>query len=190
LLKIYYQSFSTRRKLCFHFRNRRYRYPFINCTDCGPRYTIVQQLPYDRPQTTMSEFTLCPACQQEYENPLDRRYHAQPIACPQCGPQIRLLEAQTRTQLQGGIRKAAQLIKEGFIVAVKGLGGFHLVADPFNHQAVQRLRKIKKRDKKPFALMARSLEVIEKARHPRNSSFSERNGLHASLYPPSLPSFR
>jgi len=143
-------------------RNRRYRYPFINCTDCGPRYTIVQQLPYDRPQTTMSEFTLCPACQQEYENPLDRRYHAQPIACPQCGPQIRLLEAQTRTQLQGGIRKAAQLIKEGFIVAVKGLGGFHLVADPFNHQAVQRLRKIKKRDKKPFALMARSLEVIEK----------------------------
>lgn len=142
--------------------NRRYQYPFINCTDCGPRYTIVKYLPYDRPQTTMSEFPMCPECREEYENPLNRRYHAQPIACPKCGPQIKLIESKTRNLLEGGIKRTAQLIKDGFIVAVKGLGGFHLVANPFNYQAVQRLRKIKKRNKKPFALMARSLQVIEK----------------------------
>jgi hydrogenase maturation protein HypF len=142
-------------------QDRRYQYPFINCTDCGPRYTIVKQLPYDRPQTTMSEFIMCPACREEYENPLDRRYHAQPIACPECGPHIELLEAGTRSPIQGGIKKAAQLIQKGYIVAVKGLGGFHLIANPFNQSAVQRLRKIKQRKRKPFALMARSLEIID-----------------------------
>lgn len=143
-------------------KDRRYRYPFINCTDCGPRYTIVKQLPYDRPFTTMSEFTMCPACREEYENPLDRRYHAQPIACPECGPQVVLLQAGSRTPIKGGIKKAAELIQAGQIVAVKGLGGFHLTANPFHQSAVQRLRKIKQRQKKPFALMARSLEVIER----------------------------
>ena len=142
--------------------DRRYHYPFINCTDCGPRYTIVQQLPYDRPFTTMSGFIMCPACRKEYENPLDRRYHAQPIACPECGPQVVLLQAGSRSPLQGGIKKAAELIQAGQIVAVKGLGGFHLITNPFHPQAVQRLRKIKQRQKKPFALMARSLEVIER----------------------------
>jgi len=142
--------------------DRRYLYPFINCTDCGPRYTIVEDLPYDRDQTTMRSFTMCANCREEYENPFDRRYHAQPIACPVCGPQISLINAKTHKEIKGGITKATFLIKDGKILAIKGLGGFHLVCDPFNFDAVRRLRQIKKRKTKPLALMARDLSIIKK----------------------------
>jgi len=142
--------------------DRRFRYPFINCTDCGPRYTIVKSLPYDRPRTTMQSFELCEDCSKEYNNPLDRRYHAQPVACPVCGPQVSLVEPKTGKKIKGGIQKAASLIKEGKILAVKGLGGFHLVCNALNYEAVARLRKIKERRTKPLALMARSLEIIGK----------------------------
>ncbi len=142
--------------------DRRHHYPFINCTDCGPRYTIVKSLPYDRKETTMESFPMCTNCRNEYVNPLDRRYHAQPVACPVCGPQIHLANAKTGRKIKGGIRKAASLIQEGKILAVKGLGGFHLICHTLNHQAVQRLRQIKERRTKPLALMARNLDTIEK----------------------------
>lgn len=140
----------------------RYHYPFINCTDCGPRYTIVRSLPYDRDQTTMKSFNMCSQCAQEYNNPLDRRYHAQPIACPTCGPQVKLFKSKKRERVKGGIEKAAQLINEGKIVAVKGLGGFHLMCNPLLPAAVNRLRKIKQRKTKPLALMARDINVVKK----------------------------
>lgn len=142
--------------------DRRFHYPFINCTDCGPRYTIVQSLPYDRKQTTMKSFNMCEECGREYTNPLDRRYHAQPIACSKCGPHMSLVEARTGKKIEGGIGKAASFIKEGKILAVKGLGGFHLICQALNPRAVRRLRKTKKRKTKPLALMARDLETIEK----------------------------
>ena len=142
--------------------DRRYLYPFINCTDCGPRYTIVEDLPYDRDQTTMRSFTMCADCSEEYQDPFDRRYHAQPIACPVCGPQISLINAKTHKEVKGGITKAASLIKDGKILAIKGLGGFHLVCDPFNSDAVRRLRQIKERKTKPLALLARDLSIIKK----------------------------
>jgi len=139
---------------------RRYHYPFTNCTNCGPRYTIVNKLPYDRESTTMAGFKMCPDCLHEYENPLDRRYHAQPIACPVCGPQLVLLEARTRKPVSEPLTSAIRLVKQGKILAVKGLGGFHLICDPFNFQAVRRLRKIKQRKVKPLALMAKDLETV------------------------------
>ncbi len=142
--------------------NRRYRYPFTNCTDCGPRYTIVRSLPYDRPATTMSGFRMCPDCASEYETPSDRRHHAQPIACPACGPAVRLRRSGSRAELPGGIEAAAGLIRRGHILAVKGLGGFHLVCDPRNSAAVCRLRRIKERSRKPLALMARDLAVVRR----------------------------
>jgi len=142
--------------------NRRYQYPFINCTDCGPRYTIVKALPYDREKTTMAHFKMCDQCQKEYTDPMDRRYHAQPIACPQCGPEVTLKKSSTGKTISGGIEEASSLIKKGFILGVKGLGGFHLVCDPFNKETLQRLRKIKKRKTKPFALMASKIQVIKK----------------------------
>jgi len=141
---------------------RRFHYPFTNCTDCGPRYTIVKALPYDRAQTTMAGFTMCEDCSREYGDPLDRRYHAQPIACPVCGPRLTLIEARSGRTVEGGIEKAASLIKAGKILAVKGLGGFHLVCDPLNGAAVERLRKIKKRKSKPLALMSLDLKTVEK----------------------------
>jgi len=139
---------------------RRYHYAFTNCTNCGPRYTIVNKLPYDRESTTMAGFKMCPDCQHEYENPLDRRYHAQPIACPACGPQLVLLEARTRKPVSEPLASAVRLVKQGKILAVKGLGGFHLICDPFNLQAVRRLRKIKQRKVKPLALMAKDIETV------------------------------
>jgi len=139
---------------------RRYRYAFTNCTNCGPRYTIVRGLPYDRPRTTMAGFSLCPACRREYEDPLDRRHHAQPIACPVCGPRLTLRDARTGRRLRGGVDEAAALIRAGKILAVKGLGGFHLVCDPSNLRAVRRLRRLKDRRTKPLALMARDLECV------------------------------
>jgi len=142
--------------------DRRFHYPFINCTDCGPRYTIVNALPYDRKQTTMAHFKMCGDCRTEYINPLDRRYHAQPIACPQCGPHIELRKSRSKRALKGGIKKAQSLIREGKIIAVKGLGGFHLVCDALNYEAVRHLRQIKTRKTKPLALMARNLTTVKK----------------------------
>ncbi len=134
--------------------NRRYRYPFTNCTHCGPRYTITRQLPYDRPYTSMANFALCPECRSEYENPLDRRFHAQPNACPVCGPQLALLDAKGITiSVDDPIAKTLQLILAGGILAIKGLGGFHLMCDARNSKSVARLRLRKQRDAKPFAVM-------------------------------------
>ena len=141
---------------------RRHRYPFTNCTNCGPRYTIVRDLPYDRPKTTMAGFPMCPDCRREYEDPLDRRHHAQPIACPACGPRLTLLDARTGKRIAGGIPEAAGLVRDGRVLAVKGLGGFHLVCDPFDRKAVARLRRVKARRTKPLALMARDLGVVER----------------------------
>jgi len=139
--------------------DRRFEYPFINCTHCGPRYTIIKDIPYDRPQTAMASFPLCPACQREYDDPMDRRFHAQPNACAECGPHTFLVDQQGNTVDTGpetAIEKAALLLNQGHIVAVKGLGGFHLAVDATCHDAVSRLRDGKKRPDKPFALMARS----------------------------------
>jgi len=141
---------------------RRHRYAFTNCTDCGPRYTIVRSLPYDRPKTTMAGFKMCPDCRREYEDPRDRRYHAQPIACPVCGPHVWLQEARSGREIRGGIDMAAGLIRAGKILAVKGLGGFHLVCDPRCSGAVRRLRAIKERQRKPLALMARDIAMIKR----------------------------
>jgi hydrogenase maturation protein HypF len=160
---------------CFDEMNspadRRYRYPFINCTDCGPRYTIVKALPYDRKQTTMQSFPLCPLCKKEYTDPLDRRYHAQPIACPSCGPQVKLLRSGTRRELKGGIKKASSLLVQGKILGVKGLGGFHLMCDAKNTSAIKRLRQTKNRKTKPLALMAKDMTVLQKYAHVSPDEF-------------------
>ncbi len=139
--------------------NRRYRYPFTNCTNCGPRYSIITALPYDRNNTSMRQFVMCPECRQEYENPEDRRFHAQPNACPVCGPRLHLLDKAARpaSEPDDPIVVTAELIRSGKIIAVKGLGGFNLIVDAANHEAVARLRKLKGREEKPFALMVPSL---------------------------------
>ncbi len=143
--------------------DRRFRYPFINCTNCGPRFTIVQDLPYDRPNTTMAGFPLCPDCRHEYENPLDRRFHAQPVACPKCGPQVWLeVNGERRAEREGAIQAARRLLKEGKILAVKGLGGFHLACDATNPTVVEELRHRKQRSDKPFALMGFDLASVER----------------------------
>jgi hydrogenase maturation protein HypF len=136
--------------------NRRYQYPFTNCTNCGPRFTLIREVPYDRPHTTMAVFDLCPACRTEYENPEDRRFHAEPTACPVCGPRV-WLEEGGRWQNTDAIAAAARLLAAGKIVAVKGLGGFHLAADARNDAAVRTLRARKGRVAKPFAVMVQDL---------------------------------
>ena len=143
--------------------NRRYAYPFINCTDCGPRYSIIETLPYDRPNTSMHFFTMCEACHSEYNDPLDRRFHAQPISCPDCGPILRLLDTEHKVLEEGNnaVRLTADAIKKGAIVAVKGLGGFHLVCDATNTMAVEELRKRKQRPVKPFAVMFQDIEMLK-----------------------------
>ena len=146
-------------------KNFRFVYPFINCTHCGPRYSIVKSVPYDRPNTTMGEFDLCDLCRQQYHDPVDRRFHAQPVACPTCGPVCWLADAQGRSQEADpgrSITQAAEALKQGKIVAIKGVGGFHLAVDACQKEAVLRLRKRKHRDHKPFALMASSLAVIKR----------------------------
>ena len=141
--------------------DRRYRYPFTNCTNCGPRFTIIRALPYDRPQTTMQPFPMCPACQAEYDDPADRRFHAQPNACPVCGPHVWLQRADgTRLAARDdAMRVAADLLRRGEIVAVKGMGGFHLACDAANPDAVARLRARKGRQAKPFAVMVPDLDA-------------------------------
>ncbi len=148
--------------------NRRYLHPFINCTCCGPRLTILDDMPYDRIRTSMGEFEMCPECGAEYKACDDRRYDAQPVCCPNCGPRVHLLSA--RKQAEGQVEKAAILkaretIAEGGIVAVKGIGGYHLCCDATNDEAVARLRNSKLRPTKPFALMMRNIEAIEKYCH-------------------------
>src|SRR5882757_6579131 len=140
-------------------RDRRFRYPFINCTNCGPRFTITRDIPYDRARTSMAKFKMCAACQAEYENPASRRFHAQPNACWDCGPEMGLLAADgARMDAAEPIREAARLLQQGSVVAVKGLGGFHLACDAQNEKAVGKLRERKKRVEKPFAIMVRRVE--------------------------------
>ena len=129
--------------------DRRHRYPFINCTNCGPRFTIVRDVPYDRPNTTMAGFPMCPACRREYEDPADRRFHAEPVCCPACGPKLSI-----------PLDQAADLLRDGAVVAVKGLGGWHLACDAANEDAVARLRARKHREDKPFALMTAEPEQL------------------------------
>ena len=134
--------------------DRRHKYPFINCTNCGPRFTIVRDVPYDRPLTTMAPFTMCERCAAEYHDPADRRFHAQPTCCPACGPRLALRAATTP---RDPIQAAAELLRHGRILAVKGLGGYHLAADAACEQAVAALRQRKHREDKPFAVMAADL---------------------------------
>ncbi|GAC1644655.1 MAG: carbamoyltransferase HypF [Ktedonobacteraceae bacterium] len=140
--------------------DRRYQYPFINCTNCGPRFTIIQNVPYDRAQTTMSVFPMCPACQAEYDDPLSRRFHAQPNACPVCGPSMQLLNAiGQHVQCDNPIIMAAQQLATGNILAIKGVGGYHLACDALHTDAVAHLRVRKHREAKPFALMVPDIET-------------------------------
>jgi hydrogenase maturation protein HypF len=156
--------------------NRRFGYPFTNCTNCGPRYTIIRDVPYDRPNTTMAEFPMCARCREEYEDPLNRRFHAEPNACPDCGPSLALLSADElgsgvgASALPPGFRaassaildRARHLLREGRILAIKGLGGFHLVCDATNERAVSLLRERKRRSGKAFAIMVRTPEIAER----------------------------
>jgi len=151
----------------FDSKNRRYLYPFINCTNCGPRFTIIKDIPYDRPNTTMANFAMCEDCRGEYENPVNRRFHAQPIACPQCGPfvQLRRILDVSKNIMSidlnlSAISKTRHLLREGKIVAIKGLGGFHLACDASNVEAVNELRKRKGRVGKPFAIMAANMQTV------------------------------
>ncbi len=136
-------------------RDRRYRYPFINCTQCGPRYTLITRLPYDRPNTTLADFTLCPACRAEYENPLDRRFHAEPVACPRCGPalQYHAADGARIDDTVAALAATVAALRSGCIIAVKGIGGYHLMCDAGNATAVTRLRERKPRPHKPLAVM-------------------------------------
>ena len=147
----------------FDSNNRRYRYPFTNCTHCGPRFTIIESLPYDRPGTSMKSFEMCSECREEYENPRNRRFHAQPNACPNCGPSLQLwdLSGAVVAVKNAALSNAAAAILDGKIIAIKGLGGFHLVADARNARAVAALRFRKHREEKPFALMYPSLTHIQ-----------------------------
>ncbi|MBW2065590.1 MAG: carbamoyltransferase HypF [Deltaproteobacteria bacterium] len=150
----------------FDPNDRRYLYPFINCTNCGPRFTIIYDVPYDRPNTTMKSFTMCSKCRAEYDDPNDRRFHAQPNACARCGPQLTLYDAGRRiVPTTDPITKAVDLIREGFVLAIKGLGGFHLCVDAENHKAVTRLREKKRRNDKPFALMSYDVGRIRTFAH-------------------------
>ncbi|WKZ36842.1 MAG: carbamoyltransferase HypF [Anaerolineales bacterium] len=174
-----YQPISPDTAVCtdcerelFDPNDRRYLYPFINCTNCGPRFTIIKDIPYDRPNTTMADFPLCDRCRAEYQNPLDRRFHAQPVACPECGPFVALRETHAHSPNPNptistieyrlsAILKTRRLLREGRIIAVKGLGGFHLACDAGNPHALEELRRRKGRAGKPFALMGADLETIK-----------------------------
>ncbi|HVJ04576.1 MAG TPA: carbamoyltransferase HypF [Candidatus Saccharimonadales bacterium] len=142
--------------------NRRFGYPFTNCTNCGPRYTIIESLPYDRPRTTMKKFTMCAECEREYGDPENRRFHAQPNACPECGPQLQLwsITGAVLARREFALKEAAEAVRQGKIVGVKGLGGFHLMADARNEETVRRLRERKHREEKPFALMYPAVEDV------------------------------
>ena len=144
--------------------NRRYRYPFTNCTNCGPRFSIIEELPYDRPNTSMKQFRMCPNCEEEYHDPADRRFHAQPNACSKCGPHLELWDRRGMILAHGdeALCKAAEFVGDGKVLALKGLGGFQLVVDAREEKSVADLRKRKRREEKPFALMYPALEQVER----------------------------
>ncbi len=143
-------------------RNKRYKYFFITCTNCGPRYTIIERLPYDRPNTTMKSFPMCSFCRKEYVDPLNRRFHAQTVACKECGPKVYLTDNRGETlEYEEPILEAGKLLEEGFIVAIKGYGGFHVASATTLSEPIARLRKTKHRVQKPFAIMARDLETVK-----------------------------
>ncbi|MCW8894353.1 carbamoyltransferase HypF [Sulfurimonas sp.] len=146
--------------------NRRYNYPFITCTNCGPRYSIIKNLPYDRKNTSMAEFEMCKKCQDEYKNPKDRRYHAQPIGCFECGPMISLLDKSGKKQkIENVVDEVVKFIADGKIVAIKGVGGYHLVCDARNEKAVKLLRERKQRPSKPFAVMVKDINMSKEIVH-------------------------
>ncbi|MEX2115552.1 MAG: carbamoyltransferase HypF [Bacteroidota bacterium] len=147
----------------FNIGNRRYLYPFTNCTNCGPRYSIIESLPYDRPGTSMKQFDMCPACRHEYADPGNRRFHAQPNACPECGPHLELWNASGKATAihREALLHAVKALREGKVLALKGLGGFQLLVDARNDQAVRELRRRKHRDEKPFAVMVPSLKTVK-----------------------------
>ncbi len=154
--------------------NRRHRYPFINCTQCGPRYTLITALPYDRSNTSMRDFPLCPDCRREYENPLDRRFHAEPIACPVCGPHLQFVSGnETHDGDEAALAAAVTALRSGKIVAVKGIGGYHLLCDARNDSAIATLRERKPRPAKPLAVMVRDLDALRALVHiaPEQESF-------------------
>lgn len=150
--------------------NRRFQYPFINCTQCGPRYTIIKDLPYDRPKTTMSTFKMCEECRKEYENPLNRRHHAQPICCSECGPAL-ILQNQQRDTLaenQLAVSQTIDLLKGGSIIGIKGIGGYHLACDATQEGAINQIRLRKKRPQRPLAIMVKSIEAARELCHISN----------------------
>lgn len=150
-------------KEIFDPNDRRYLYPFTNCTNCGPRFSIIKSLPYDRANTTMSEFEMCPECNAEYTDPMNRRFHAEPIACPKCGPQVELWnrKGEILTSKNEAISIAAELLLKGMVIALKGIGGYQLIADARNSDAVKMLRTRKRRNEKPFALMFPNLDAVK-----------------------------
>jgi len=139
----------------------RFQYPFINCTNCGPRFTIIKNIPYDRAQTSMAHFPLCHECEKEYTHPCNRRFHAQATACPNCGPHVQLFTQNQESVTGNSIKNSIEYLKQGKIIAIKGLGGFHLAVDASNDRAVSRLRQVKHRPHKPFAIMAKNIETIQ-----------------------------
>src|SRR5208283_440559 len=140
--------------------DRRYRYPFLNCTNCGPRFTITRRIPYDRPQTSMANFRMCAACQAEYDDPLNRRFHAQPNACWECGPSVWLVGADgSAISADNPVAATIDRLAAGEIMAIKGVGGFHLSVDATNQAAVMRLRERKNRYGKPLAVMVKDVEA-------------------------------
>jgi len=168
--------------------DRRYRYPFTNCTNCGPRFTIIEDMPYDRPKTTMRSFQMCSQCQAEYDNPLDRRFHAQPNACPKCGPRVELVDNRGNLITESNpIAAASQFIKKGKILAIKGLGGFLLACDATSDTVVKTLRQRKKRASKPFAIMVTG---IDEAKNHCHVSPEEENLLTSSQSPIVLMKWR
>ena len=167
--------------------DRRYLYPFINCTNCGPRFTIVRKLPYDRPRTTMAKFNMCSDCRKEYENPLDRRYHAQPVSCAKCGPHYYLSIKNSKkfnsTNLidSDAIEFAARLVSSGKIIAMQGIGGFHLICSARNDDAIARLREWKRRPTKPFAVMAANISSVKEIAHATQLEISQLSSPYAPI---------